>query len=111
MTFALTLLLTFFLVSGALLLFVKFGAPVYRVERSNVVKLLDLVISGEATEADWQVFAAYPIRNDPALGEVQRQCLAVAEGEYLGGQGMLFTHKGIAELKKILDELKALEEE
>ena len=107
MTFILTLALTFGLVLVALLLFWKLGSPFYRVEKSNVIALLELVVSGEATVADWEVFAAYPIRHDPELAEIQARCLEIAELEYLGSRDALFTRSGLAQLAKLLEELRA----
>lgn len=107
MTFLLTLLLTFCLVMLALVLFWKFGSPVYRVKRENIVALLELVVSGQATESDWEVFCAVPVRHDPDLARIQKMCMAIAEREYLGGQGMLFTRAGTEELFLLLQSLKA----
>ncbi len=52
MTFLLTLALTFLLIFATLLFFMVKGLPVYRVEKVNVIHLLELVISGQATESD-----------------------------------------------------------
>jgi len=106
-TFILTLLLTFFFVLLAMVFFWRFGVPVYRVEKQNIISLLELILSGQATEADWEVFSAYPIRHNDELGRVQQHCITIAEREYLGGQGMLFTQQGLEELSDVLQALKA----
>ncbi len=105
-TFLLTLLLTFILIVLVMSLFWRFGSPVYRVERANVIRLLELVLSEEATEVDWNVFCAIPIRHDDELARVQRHCIDIAEREYLGGRGKLFTRKGTDELQHVLTKLK-----
>ena len=106
MNFIPTLLLTLLLITVALWVFMRIGLPVYRVERSNVVRLLDLVIAGRATASDWDVFIGMPIRHDPELDAVRKRCSEVAERELLGGDGeQLFTRQGIAELQKIRDEI------
>lgn len=110
-TFLVTLLLTFVLVSVAVLLFWKLGPPVYRVERVNIIRLLELVLSGQATDTDWDVFETYPIRHDDELREVQRRCLAIAEREYNGVKPYLFTSAGLQQLQWILNELKQKEQE
>lgn len=110
MSYLLTLVLTFVVVAFALLVFVWVRVPVYRVERRNVMTLLELVIAGRATASDWDVFTGIPIRHDPALEEVRRRCLAIAEEEYRGGQ-RLFTRQGISQLTDILSEMKEAEKE
>jgi len=47
MTFVMTLVLTFALVAIALLVFWKLGPPVYRLERRNLISLLELVVAGQ----------------------------------------------------------------
>lgn len=111
MVFMMTVLLTFCLVLLAVFLFWKLGSPVYRVEKVNVMKLLDLVVAGKATESDWHVFSAYTIRHDLELADVQQRCLEIADREFVGGKGKLFTPKGQAEIACILEELKAGSEE
>ncbi|GIX30885.1 MAG: hypothetical protein KatS3mg124_1357 [Porticoccaceae bacterium] len=105
-TFLATLLFTFAVLFGALLFFWRRGAPVYRVERVNVVRLLELVLAGRAREQDWQVFLGWPIRHDPALAEVQRRCAEIAEREWIGGR-YLFSERGLEELGRLLAELKS----
>ncbi|MCK9505036.1 MAG: hypothetical protein M0Q95_12750 [Porticoccaceae bacterium] len=105
-TFLMTLALAFVVVLVALLLFWKFGAPFYRVEKENIVKLLELILSGQATEADWEVFAGYPIRHDAELEKIQQRCLDIAESHYTGGRRVLFTEEGLALLQKVLDDLR-----
>ncbi len=109
MTYLLTLLLTFALVAIALLVFMRVGPPVYRVERRNLMTLLELIVSGRATESDWDVFAGVPIRHDEELAAIQRRCLAIAEREYRGGR-QLFTPRGIEELAEVLKEMKEIDE-
>lgn len=106
MGFLLTLVLTFLLIFSTLLYFLIKGPPVYRVERVNVIRLLELVVAGQAEVSDWDVFIGYPIRHDLGLADIQRRCIAIGEREYLGGKGKLFTKQGVAELEAILDELR-----
>lgn len=109
MTFLITLLLTFALVVVALLVFWQLGPPVYRIDRRNVIKLLEMVVAGHATDSDWQVFTGFPIRHDAELAAIQQRCVAIAEREYTAGEGMLFTRRGCGEIAAILAELKAAE--
>ena len=109
MTFLLTLLFTFLLVSIALLVFWKLGPPVYRLERRNVIRLLEMVLDGSATDADWDVFTGVPIHYDPELADVQRRCIAIAEGDQGASKGRLFSSQGCEEIAAIVAELKAAE--
>lgn len=104
--FLLTVFCTFILVMVALLVFWKFATPVYRVGKGNIITLLDLVVTGHATEADWNVFESYPIRHDDELARIQQRCLEIAEQEYTGGKHYLFTSVGLRALEKILTELR-----
>ncbi len=107
MTYLVTLLLTLGLVMVAMWVFVKVGTPVYRIDRNNVIALLELVLSGEATENDWHVFIDIPLRHNAELRDVQKRCKALAEREFTGLKGSrLFTEKGLTELESLLQELK-----
>ena len=108
MSYLMTLLLTFVVVALVLAIFIWVRVPVYRVERCNVVALLEMVIEGRATTSDWDIFSGIPIRHDPELEAVRRRCLAIAEREYRGGN-WLFTRRGISLLSDILDEMKDVE--
>lgn len=83
--------------------------PRYRIERSNVIALLELVLKGEATENDWRVFASVPLGHDPELDRVRNRCLDIEEREYLGARppGFLFREQGLEELQELLDQLRA----
>ena len=67
----------------------------------NVIELLRMVLAGQATESDWDVFIGVPIRHDPELDKVREQCEDISEREYLGGEN-LFSVQGLSELEKIL---------
>lgn len=103
-TFIFTLL--FILVSMGILLSVK--TPIYRLEACNVISLLELVVTGEATDSDWCVFTAVPISNDPKLEVIRQQCIDIEEREYSGDVNApyLFTKAGLHELKDLLYDLQ-----
>lgn len=110
MNYLLTLLLTLGFVLVAMWVFMRVGTPVYRVDRKNIITLLELVVDGTATENDWQVFIGIPLRHDHELQDIQTRCAALTEAEYTGDQGdRLFSARGLAELKKLLAELKKQE--
>ena len=118
MNFLLTLFLTFLLVLFAFVFFIKISPPVYRLEKKNVVNLLKLVVDGQATENDWEVFLGVPIVHNEQLESIRRRCQEISEREYIGGrvgvhtgsQGHLLTEKGIEEVREILTKLIEAEE-
>jgi len=110
MNFLLTLFLTFLFVLFAIVFFIKIAPPVYRLEKSNIVALLKLVVEGTATDNDWEVFLNIPIRHNDELEAIRMRCSEISEREYIGGSGSikpkhLLTEKGIEEVKIILAEL------
>jgi len=108
-TFLLTLLMTFILVLVALLLFIRFGTPFYQLKKDNVVTLLTMVVDGQATENDWQVFLGVPIRHNDRLEAARLQCCEISNREYIGGSSLL-TAKGIDEIRLLLAELEGEDE-
>lgn len=90
----------------AILLWVK--TPYYRLEACNVISLLELVVSGQASDSDWSVFCSVPIANSAYLESIRQQCLDIDEREYLGDlrAPYLFSRTGIEELRALLVELK-----
>ncbi|MEZ0122297.1 MAG: hypothetical protein AB9Q22_09455 [Candidatus Reddybacter sp.] len=107
MNFVLTLLLTFMVVSIALWIFLHIGTPVYRLDKNNVITLLELVLAGNATENDWHVFIGIPLRHNEFLQAIQQRCSDLSETEYVGeSSATLFTEKGTQALQLILEELK-----
>lgn len=109
--FLLTLALTIFIFAGVLLTLMWARTPRYRLTRAGVISLLRLVLEGKATENDWRLFSALPLRHNPSLAAVRERCLMIEEREYIGPNrsGFLFTSRGLAELNTILLELEAAE--
>jgi hypothetical protein len=110
MNFLLTLFLTFLFVLFAIIFFIKIAPPVYRLEKTNIVALLNLVIEGKATDNDWEVFLGMPIRHNDELEAIRMRCSEISEREYIGGSSSikskhLLTEKGIEEVKNLLAEL------
>ena len=103
MNFIIILILSFALIMTALLVFRYIGLPIYRVEPVNVKVLLESVLEGQATEADWDVFIGMTIRHNPDLDEIRLQCAILAEREMsLRGGRVHFSSAGRGELSAIL---------
>jgi len=103
-----TLVLTILIFIAVLVVLTWVRTPRYRIQRHNVIALLELVLQGRASENDWRVFAAIPLRHNPALEEVRERCMDIEEREYIGPgrNGFLFSQKGLDELREILQKLK-----
>lgn len=105
--FIITLLLTLLIFGGVLLVMMWVRTPRYRLSRSNVIALLHLVLEGKATEHDWRLFSALPLRHDPFLEKIRERCMDIEEREYAGKKGgYLFSQRGLSELEVVLYELE-----
>ena len=112
MSYLITLILTFLIVSAVVFLLTRVRTPRYRLGRENIMTLLRMVLDGTATANDWNVFVSIPIRHDPELEDARRRCSRIEAGEFIGAspsrgqRRYLFTRKGLAQLREILDELE-----
>jgi peptide chain release factor 3 len=66
-----TLVLTILIFIVILVVLMWVRTPRYRIQRHNVIALLELVLNGQASENDWRVFAAVPLRHNPELDEIR----------------------------------------
>lgn len=107
-----TLVLTILIFIGILVVLMWVRTPRYRIQRHNVIALLELVLNGQASENDWRVFAAIPLRHNPELDEIRERCMDIEEREYIGPgrSGLLFSQQGLDELREILQNLKEIED-
>lgn len=106
------LLASLLLFGVVLWILLRLWQPSYRIDASNVLRLLDDVASGCARHQDWLVFTAIPIRYDPALDAIRLRCLAIEDAHLLGDEGpFLFDAEGRRLLAEIAAELRACEPE
>ena len=87
--FLLTVVLSFFVILVALLVFRYISPPVYRVEAINIKRLLESALNSDVTSADWDVFIEIPIRHDPQLEEIRHECAMFTASEISERQGMM----------------------
>ncbi|WIO73516.1 hypothetical protein QP938_09410 [Porticoccaceae bacterium LTM1] len=106
MGFLITLFLTLLLVVVVLCVFMRLGTPTYRIGKVNIIRLLELVLAGQASQSDWDVFIGMPLRYDPELEAIRELCEDISEREFIGGRS-LFTAQGLKELAELLSELKS----
>lgn len=100
--------LAIFLLVVWVLLTVK--TPRYQMQKTDVIRLLQAVLVGQASENDWAIFLASPFRHHPGLAMIQGRCLEIDEKEYIGHSpsGYLFTQHGLWLLKLVLEEVQNL---
>ena len=109
MTMMVTLLLTFMIIGILFLLFYRVKAPYYRVDKDRMVHVLEMALTGQATENDWQVAFSMVIRHAPELEMFRQRCVDVEDAEYTGLQRppYLFSAQGLQDLEAILNELNS----
>lgn len=88
--------------------FMHMRAPRFRMERPQFLKGLEDAITGQADDNEWRLLVAYPMRHDPVLERLRRECLVIEEEEYTGASPYLFSEAGIERLRAL--RLQLLEE-
>lgn len=70
-------------------------------------RLLELVLSAQATSSDWVVFTALPLRHDELLESIRVACIKIEDCEYSEelNPPFLFTKKGLELLRYQLNRL------
>lgn len=109
MIFVITLLI--FLIVVAVLLWVR--TPHYFMSKADVIRLLQKVLVGQASENEWAIFLSTSFRHCPPLEPIRDACAAIDEKEYLGHTraGFLFSEPGLTQLRAILQQLETLDSE
>ncbi len=90
----------------ALLMWVK--TPHYQPDKQQVIRLLEWMLLGQASDNDWRVFCGYPLRHNEELEWVRQQCVDIDEQYYIGDTraGHLLSRRGLQELEELLKVLK-----
>ena len=110
MEFLITVALSFILIVITLLGFQYIGVPVYRVEVINIERLIEAVLAGNATVADWDIFTGMVIGHNPELDKIRIQCAMLEVSEMTAEHGLVrFSPAGRRELRQILNQLSTLE--
>ena len=109
MEFLITVALSFILIVITLLGFQYIGVPVYRVEVINIERLIEAVLAGDATVADWDIFTGMVIAHNPELDKIRIQCAMLEVDEMMERHGrVIFSANGRRCLEAILNQLTAL---
>lgn len=102
-----TLAFTLLILIGLFSLFFRLKRTSYRLDKTNLICLFEMILSGEASEADWNVFLEMPIRHDDYLEKLRARCIEL-EGEEIFPKelGVRLSERGRVEIGLILEELK-----
>lgn len=100
-----TLLLSFAVFALIVWAFMHMRTPRFRMDREQFLKGVEDVIAGQADDSEWRVLTSYPMRHDPELERLRRECLAIEKDEYTGAQPYLFTEAGIERLRTVRRQL------
>ena len=102
-----TVVLSIGIICLLLAVFVWVKTPYYRVDGDRMLKVLEMVLTGQATDNDWHTTYGMTIRHAPELEEIRQQCVDI-EYKYFVGENTsnyLFSGEGLRALKEIRDEL------
>lgn len=108
MTLFITLLLSIGIICVLFYLFSRLNTPYYRVDEKRMIHVLEMVLTGQATDNDWQMTFGMVIRHSPTLEAIRCECVVIEDDCYIGTQRppYLFSSEGLVKLKPILQALK-----
>lgn len=107
MELLITLLLSFFLFAVLFSLFYRLKKPIYQLGKENLISLFEMLLSGQASEDDWNVFLEIPIRHDPFLESFRARCIGLGEGEVrASSEGVFLTERAKKEIESMIRELR-----
>lgn len=108
MVIVVTLLLSFFILFILFIVFFKLKTPHYRISRQQMIDTVEKVLTGQATDNNWQMTFGMTVRHSPELEMIRQQCVAIEEQFFIGNQKppYLFSEQGLVQLRIILSELK-----
>lgn len=108
MTIFFTLIFTFLIVSAFFYAFLRLKTPYYRVDKARIIRVLEMVLTGQATDNDWQMTFGMVIRHSLELEAIRLQCVDIEEECYIGNQRppYLFSEEGLHQLQCVLRDVR-----
>lgn len=109
-----TVFLSLLIVALLFALFFWVKTPFYRVDKARMVQVLEMVLTGQATENDWRIVFDITIRHDSNLEAFRQQALEIEEKHFIGlsassaRSDYLFSQQGLVELETLLQNVKEL---
>jgi hypothetical protein len=110
MNIVITLILALFIIGLLFFLLSRIKTPYYRVDRERMTHVLEMVLTGNATETDWNITFGMTLRHSPALEALRLVCVDIEEGCYIGEQRppYLFSAEGLDKLQQVLETVRAM---
>ncbi|MBR9908927.1 MAG: hypothetical protein GYB33_01090 [Gammaproteobacteria bacterium] len=111
MTLLISCLLSVLVCAGVFAVLYWVRTPHYRLTATEVARLLEWVLLGQATANDWRVFCDIPISHDARLEAIRQQCQQIDELYYIGdgGSSYLLNKDGLQQVRRLLDELRGFD--
>ena len=102
-----TVILSVAIICLLLVVFVWVKTPYYRVDGDRMLKVLEMILTEQATDNDWYTTFGMVIRHSPELENIRQQCIEVEDKYFVGENtsSYLFSGEGLHALKAIRDEL------
>jgi hypothetical protein len=111
MTIVATLLLSVLILFFLFLVLAKIKTPYYRIDLQQMIHVIEMVLTGQATDNNWQMTFGMTIRHAPELEIVRQRCLVIEEAHFMGNHTLpyLFSEQGLSQLRDVLAELRVLQ--
>lgn len=105
-----TIILTIAIISLLFFLFYRLKTPYYRVDKVRMAYVLEMVLTGQATDNDWNITFGMVIRHSPELEKIRLRCVDIEEECYIGHgkPPYLFSKSGLEQLQIVLRDLHAV---
>lgn len=104
---AILFLITFLLLLAIFGFLAFLRRPFYQINETNLSQLFDLVLAGEASVDDWNVFIEMPIRYNDELESIRLKCVEITERFSVRDKyRFLLSEEGRAALKMLRVTLK-----
>ena len=79
-----TVVLSIGIICLLLATFVWVKTPYYRVDGERMLKVLEMILTGQATDNDWHTTFGMTIRHSPELEDIRQQCIDVEDKHFVG---------------------------
>lgn len=106
--FLVVFVVTLIVIVGVTLAMIWGKAPVYRPTQDSVQGLITRALEGEAREDEWQFFLDMPIRHDPDLEALRKDCAQLNDEQGLRPRAgkVRFKEAGQIRLRHFLSRLE-----
>jgi hypothetical protein len=111
MTALITVVLSVFIIALLMGLFLWVKTPFYRVDKLQMIQILEMVLTGQARENDWRIVFDITIRHNPSLEALRQQALEIEDKHFIGlssgsaRSDYLFSKQGLVELEVLRQQL------